>query len=185
MGAFPKKAKCVFRGVIFDVYQWQQKMFDGKYETYEALSRPDTVQVIATQGNKILISKESQPVRGSFYTLFGGKQEKNETPLAGAKRELLEETGMVSDDWELVWKYCPSSKIMWKVHIFVARNVKKVQEQQLDSGERIEVKSLSFSQFFDIATSPQCRDRNFSLHLMRMKYREKTLDAFKKKIFKK
>jgi hypothetical protein len=31
----PKGAKLAFRGVVFDVYQWKQRMFDGSYQTFE------------------------------------------------------------------------------------------------------------------------------------------------------
>lgn len=37
----PEQAGCVFHGEIFDVYQWQQEMFDGSYERFEMLRRPD------------------------------------------------------------------------------------------------------------------------------------------------
>jgi len=30
----PKDAKLVFKGKIFDVYQWQQKVYDGTTVTY-------------------------------------------------------------------------------------------------------------------------------------------------------
>ena len=33
----PKQAKRVFKGVIFDVYQWEQEMFDGTKEIFEKL----------------------------------------------------------------------------------------------------------------------------------------------------
>ncbi len=33
----PDHATCVFRGMLFDVYQWQQEMFDGSIETFEML----------------------------------------------------------------------------------------------------------------------------------------------------
>ena len=41
----PANAKKVFHGVIFDVYQWEQEMFDGTKEIFEKLKRPDTVVV--------------------------------------------------------------------------------------------------------------------------------------------
>src|SRR5882757_3955251 len=97
----PPQAKKVFQGVIFSVYQWQQEMFDGSTETFEMLKRPNTIEVIATQGDKILISRQSQPNKENFYSLFGGRAEEGEDPLVTAKRELLEESGLESDDWEL------------------------------------------------------------------------------------
>ncbi len=43
----PEQAELKFRGVIFDVYQWPQEMFDGSVETFEMLRRADTVKIIA------------------------------------------------------------------------------------------------------------------------------------------
>lgn len=33
----PPQAKKVFTGQIFDVYQWEQEMYDGSFETFEML----------------------------------------------------------------------------------------------------------------------------------------------------
>lgn len=41
----PDAAQHVFEGMIFDVYQWPQKLFDGSEHTFEMLKRPDTVVV--------------------------------------------------------------------------------------------------------------------------------------------
>ena len=88
----PDNAEMVFRGVIFDVYQWPQTMFDGSTETFEMLRRPDTVKIIAIKGDKIIIIKQRQPRKDWFYTYPGGRidpTDRNE--LAAAKRELREE----------------------------------------------------------------------------------------------
>ena len=57
----PAQAQRVFKGVIFDVYQWQQEMFDGTTETFEMLKRPDTVEVIAIKDDKLVVVHEQQP----------------------------------------------------------------------------------------------------------------------------
>lgn len=41
----PPEADRVFRGEIYEVYQWSQKMPDGSVKTFEMLRRPDTVMV--------------------------------------------------------------------------------------------------------------------------------------------
>ena len=42
----PKQAECKFRGELFDVYQWPQKLFDGSMSTFEMLKRDDTVVIV-------------------------------------------------------------------------------------------------------------------------------------------
>ena len=68
----PKSAKCVFKGLFFQTYQWQQKQFDGTYATFEAVKRRPTVQIIATVGDKIILLKEEQPNYGKFTSIIGG-----------------------------------------------------------------------------------------------------------------
>ena len=62
------------------------------------LKRPNTVTVIATQGESVYFAEEDQPTKPIISTLFGGRVEEGEDPLVAAKRELLEEAGLQSDD---------------------------------------------------------------------------------------
>lgn len=55
----PKEATKVFEGRIYDVYQWPQKLFDGSTETFEMLSRADTVKIIAQVNEKELKSLQN------------------------------------------------------------------------------------------------------------------------------
>ncbi len=157
----PKEAKLMFKGVIFDVYQWEQKMFDGSTETFEMLDRPDTVEIISVIGDKILISEQQQPNSPVFLSLFGGRVDEGEEPLHAAKRELLEEAGHTSDDWELIRSYEPYSKMQWTVYIYVARNSKETAKQNLDAGEKIKVVPVGFDEFLDIVDSEDFRDKDF------------------------
>jgi len=179
----PAQAKKVFTGMIFDVYQWEQKLFDGSTATFEVLKRPDTTQVIATEGDKILVSNESQPTKIDFIGLFGGRLEPNETPDEGAGRELLEETGMTSDSWELLKVFSPVHKIDWDIHLFVARNCMKIKEPLLEPGEKIEITRVSFDDFLDIVVSERFFGREIAEEVLRMKLDTERLRAFKEKIF--
>lgn len=177
----PPHAKKVFQGVIFSVYQWQQKMFDGSTETFEMLKRPNTIEIIATQGEKILLSRQSQPNKPNYYSLFGGRAEENEDPLVTAKRELLEEAGLASDDWQLIRSYQPMHKIDWDIYLFVARNCKKVAEPTLDPGEKIETIECSFDEFMTVVEHDEYWGNELALDLYKMK-QNGTLNEFKKKI---
>lgn len=58
----PENAKRVFKGIIFDVYQWEQEMFDGGKETFEKLKRPNTVVVFPVfPDGRIMLTEQEQP----------------------------------------------------------------------------------------------------------------------------
>ena len=181
----PKNAKLVYKGIIFDVYQWQQEMFDGSIETFEALKRPATVQIIPTLGkNKLILAKEQQP---SFtkerISFLGGRQEPNEEPLQTAQRELLEESGLKSNDWELLKIDNHSGKIDWTVYTFIARNCEKISEQKLDPGEKISLLEVNFDEYVNIVSSNEFSDKISSNEVLKMKY-EGGLEEYNKKLFK-
>lgn len=180
----PKQAKKVFGGIIFDVYQWKQKMFDGTTEIFEMLDRANTIQVIATMDDKIVLIFEEQPTLKPKYSVIGGRQDEWETPLECAKRELLEETGLTSDDWELWEEIEPYNKMDWTITRFIARNCKKKSEQKLDAGEKIELRPVNFEKFVDIVASDNFRSTDISIAILKMHYNN-TLDKFRKKLFKK
>ena len=73
---------------------------------------------------------------------FYAKPEEN--ALAGAKRELLEETGYVSDEWEYLTKTPSAAPIAadW-AYIFRARNCVKAAGQALDSTEFVNARLAS------------------------------------------
>ena len=119
----PPHAKRVFEGKLFDVWQWEQEMYDGSKKIFERLKRPNSVQAIAIVGDKIIVQTEEQPDRPEpFRSIPGGRCDGDEDPLLAAKRELLEETGYVSADWELWRERQPVGKIEWTIYTYIARN---------------------------------------------------------------
>jgi len=183
----PRHAKKVFEGIIFDTYQWEQELFDGTTTTFEAIKRQSTVEIIPVLENeKIAIASEIQPgMKNRKSTLFCGKVDGGEGILRAAKRELLEESGLESDDWEL-WaegNVC-GRKIKWQWYTYIARNCKKIQDAQLEAGEDIKVHEYNFNKFVDIATSTDFWSKDFSNQLYRLKTEGK-LEEFKNKLFKK
>jgi ADP-ribose pyrophosphatase len=161
----PKNAKRVFKGEIFDVYQWQQKLFDGSYSTFERIKRQDSVQIIPVEGSKILLADEKQPDRKRRINFVGGRIDRKETPLATAKRELKEETGCEAEQWLLFKNYNPLSKIDWNIYYFIAIGVHKVSSQSLDAGEKITIKKVSLDEFFRIVGRTK-NEFSFDMHLI-------------------
>jgi 8-oxo-dGTP pyrophosphatase MutT (NUDIX family) len=147
----PDNARRVFEGAIFDVYQWPQKLFDGSGATFEMMRRPDTVQVIAVKNDKLVLVDEEQPGRAKRLHFAGGRaDEEDDSWEAAAKRELLEETGLSFKNWKLVGVNQPIPKIEWFVPWFLATDLENEQAQNLDVGEKIEVKLLEFQEIHNM-----------------------------------
>ncbi|MCK5416453.1 NUDIX hydrolase [Candidatus Parcubacteria bacterium] len=183
----PDEAKKVFDGVIFDVYQWQQKMFDESYATFERLKRIDTAVVIPiTNNGEVLILNQEQPQRGKFISLPAGQLERNEDPKVGAARELLEETGYKAKELELWEIQQPHSKIDWKVYIYIGRGCEKIAKQNLDVGEKIEVLKVLIKEFVQKMFFCEIREVGVLLKMLKEGIRddEKGIEKMKKILFR-
>ncbi len=141
-----RKEKLVFKSDWHRIYQWRQRLYDGSYATFERFERPTVVLILPVSGRKIIMALEEQPTFKRIKGLIGGVVEKGEKPLTAAKRELIEETGMVAHTWKLVGKYKYSGRISYTLYLFAALGAKKVTEQHLDPGERIKVISTTLPQ---------------------------------------
>lgn len=180
MPKIPKNAKVVFKGQGADVYQWEQEMFDGSVRTFEKVVRKNTVTIIAVQNGKIVVQDQEQPHRGSFVSVPGGYCDEGENPPETAKRELLEETGLRSDDWQ-AWKVLGSEGYVdWDNHFFIARGCYKAGEQNLDGGERIENRLVDLDAFLFLAENEKFRHRDLSADLYRLRVYPEEKEAFKK-----
>lgn len=155
----PENAVVAFKGEIFTVHQWPQEMFDGSVATFESISRAGTVTVLATAGDDVFYAQESQPGTAEMLSLFGGRMEEGEEPLAAARRELLEESGLASEDWSLLFQTPTySGKIAWPRYMFLARNCRRVAVPHLDAGEKIKVCSAPLERFLaEVLPSPAFR----------------------------
>ena len=83
----PGNAELVFKGVIFDVYQWEQEMYDGTKKTFEKIKRKDSVAIFPVlPDGKIIISEQQQPGMQSFWDVAAGRiDEDRRLALAAAK----------------------------------------------------------------------------------------------------
>lgn len=144
----PDTAELVFKGYLFDVYQWQQEMFNGTYETFEMLRRPDTVMILALDGDTVVTIDEQQPggIMRKNHLPVGRVDESDVSVEAAARRELMEETGLIFRNWRLIDVFQPEAKIEWFVHTFVATDLLKTVAPSLDPGEKIIVKRSSFDE---------------------------------------
>ncbi|MEI6533248.1 MAG: NUDIX hydrolase [Candidatus Roizmanbacteria bacterium] len=180
----PPKAKRVFQGEIFDIYQWDQLMFDGTTALFEKIVRADTVTIIPIIENKILIQYQEQPYHHTFISLPGGRVDQNEDVLTASKRELIEETGYKANEWISLMKTQPFNKMIWKMHYYIARDCIRTNLQHLDSGEKIENRLISFDEFLLLSENELFRDKELARYILQIRLHPEKLETFKKLLFK-
>jgi ADP-ribose pyrophosphatase len=183
MAGLPPQAKRVFKGVVFDVYQWEQELFDGSTAVFEKLKRADTVLVIpVTKDGKILLTEQEQPDKPPFVSFAGGRVEEGEIPETAAAREMLEETGYAAESLEL-WEITePHSKIEWRIYTFIGRGCQKSQDPAPDAGERITVKEIGFEEFLSLADNPSFHERNITEAILRAKVDTEKMQELRRRL---
>lgn len=182
----PDSAKRVFKGEIFEIWQWPQQMYDGSTHTFERVKRPNTVQVIAVIGDQILVQEQQQPDRSRPYFSFpGGRCDAEEQPLKSAQRELLEETGLTSSDWELWSERRPVTKMEWIIYTYIARNCVKEKEPRLDAGEKITNRLINFNEFLRLPDDPDFYDSWMAIMLVKAQHNPAAADKLRRQLFQK
>jgi ADP-ribose diphosphatase len=132
--------RCIFRKTFL--------LPNGVEADFEIKQEPRTACILAlTPHNTVVLVRQFRPgPEEILLELPGGGVNADEDPAQAAARELLEETGYCGE-LELAgssW-HCAYST-MRKYH-FVARNCVKVQEQELDDHEFIQVIEMQLADF--------------------------------------
>lgn len=179
----PENAKLVFKGVIYDVYQWEQEMFDGSKATFEKLKRKDTATIIAIVDDKIMLLDQEQPHKGRFLSFPGGVVDRDESTEQAASRELLEETGYEAGSLELWKRINPMSAMIWNNDCYVARHCRKKQEQNLDNGEKISVRFIDFEEFLMLSEDDNFRHRDIKNEFFYFRLHPDKKEEFRKFLF--
>ena len=134
---------------------------DGSvFEPFYSYSRRDYVVIVAsdTEGKYLCVRQFRQGIKEVTTEFPAGGIERtdgreygsgdsasaSEDALDAAKRELLEETGYVSDDWTHLLTVPSNATIADNyAHIFAARECRKSGEQDLDETEFLNVRKYS------------------------------------------
>lgn len=110
-------------------------------DDYFVIEKKNVALIVAMdKEERVILKKEYRyAIDKELIELPGGTCEnESDNPLDVAKRELLEETGYKSDNWGFLGMlYDYPTKDTNTVSVYVAKNIYKVAEQELDISEEI------------------------------------------------
>ncbi|MCC6799010.1 MAG: NUDIX hydrolase [Anaerolineae bacterium] len=105
---------------------------------YYRVEMPDWVQIfaLADDGTVPMIRHYKRGPDVLSLELPAGYIEPGEAPEVAARREMLEETGLVADDWRALGRYfIDGNRGCGNTHIFLARGVRQAGAPQLEASE--------------------------------------------------
>ena len=128
----------------FEVSVEEVELPGGKIVSdYHQIHMPHFTAVFAvTQDNNIMVMRCYRHAVGEVtLTMPGGMLEAEEDPIAGIKRELLEETGYIANEWQSLGTFLGNStRGCGTYHLFFARGAHQIQPP--DSGDLEEMELL-------------------------------------------
>ena len=145
-----KKTK-KYKGKNINIALYETKL-NGTIISQEIVEQGNVVAVLAIDDDDevILVNEFRYPV-GYVLEIPAGSVDKGETPLKCAKRELLEETGYKAKKIEHLIRFFP--KLGYNTQIidcYVATELTKISEPNLDEDELITVKKIKFRKLLNM-----------------------------------
>lgn len=113
------------------------------------IESPDWINVVALTPDRksVMVRQYRFGIGACTLETPGGMVDKGEEPLEAAKRELLEETGYVSDAWSSLGAVEPNPAFHPHLcHHFLANDARQVNEPNPGSGEAIDVELCDLSE---------------------------------------
>ncbi len=114
---------------------------------------------IDAEGNTWLVGQHRFPLNNKYsWEIPEGGCPLNEEHLAAAKRELLEETGLVANDWQqILVSHLSNSVTDEKAVIFIAKNLTQ-QQAQPEETEQLQIKKVPLTDTFNMINNGDITD---------------------------
>ncbi len=138
-----RSTRTVFQGRVFSVVEERLALPSGLEQNLAVVVHPGAVAIVAQEddGRLVLVRQYRHALGRWMLELPAGRREAGEEPLATARRELEEETGLVAREWSPVCEFVPApgfcSERIW---LFRARGLSSAPHRRPhDDDEELEL----------------------------------------------
>jgi len=152
------KKKKLYKGKAFDVSLYNF-LIGEKNVKHEIIEQENAAAVLALDDDKVIMVKQFRFPHENVLEIPAGILNKNETSEECAKREFLEETGFKAKKMTHLIKYYPLlGYSLQYIDCFLATNIEKSAEQNLDNEESIEIEKIPLKKVINMIKSGKIID---------------------------
>lgn len=128
-----ESSRVVFRGRVFAVVNKRLHLPNGRRTTWDVIEHPGACAIVARfENGDVLLLHQLRPATGrTLWEIPAGTLEPGETPLATARREIVEETGYRARRWKKLREfYTVPGFCTEKMHLFLATDLSPASAEQ-------------------------------------------------------
>jgi ADP-ribose pyrophosphatase len=165
-------SKLSYEGPLFRVYT-DEIVENGRKVTRDVVRHNGSVVILAIDDTKskrdpMVVMERQYRHAAKEYLLEvpAGKMEEGEDPLAGAKRELLEETGFKAKRWRKMARYFASPGFLGEwMQIFLAQGL-TMGDAQPEYDEQLEIEMIPLSRLLSMIEEGKIYDGKTLISVM-------------------
>ena len=154
----------------FKVWREAVELPDGQIvPDFYTFSMPNSCVIIAMRSDhRVITLKQYKHGVGKIVTnLPAGFIEEGESPLAGAKRELIEETGYVSESWVDLGHFVRNAnRGCGLMHVFLATDVRQVTDPDSGDLEDFDMDFIDFDVLLETVLTDEFRLMGITLSVL-------------------
>ncbi len=165
------KEEVIFTGKVFTVKILDNEIENGKIGKREIVYHNGGAGVLAIDDYNMvyLIKQFRSPFNEELIEIPAGKLEIGEDPFKAAKRELLEETGLVASEYINLGTVYPTVGFCSEIiYIYLARGI-EIKEQKLDEDEFVTLFKVSFDEAVKMCYDGRIKDSKTLVAILKAK----------------
>ena len=160
MSAIINRSATLHKGRLFRLVNENYTLDNGVTSDMDFIQHPGAAAMVPMLNNAdvVLIKQYRHAIRQFIWEIPAATLDPGESPIACARRELIEETGYSATDWHQLGTITPLPGCSdERIHIFLASDLKPA-EQHLDDDEMLNVHQLDFKEALQMILTGEISD---------------------------